>query len=130
MFGIGTPEIIIIVVVALLIFGPSKLPELGKKLGKGLREFKKASSDFKEQINPLSDFRDIEEEHGISENDTNTVKSIEKKGPVKNRKPKTSSKKAPQLTAPGKKAGTKKSSSSKPTGNKPGNAKTKTRPSS
>jgi TatA/E family protein of Tat protein translocase len=55
MFGIGTPEILIIIVVALLIFGPTKLPELGKTLGKGLREFKKASSDLKDQINPLND---------------------------------------------------------------------------
>lgn len=55
MFGIGTPEIIIIVVVALLVFGPSKLPELGKTLGKGIREFKKASTDLKEQVNPLNE---------------------------------------------------------------------------
>jgi len=55
MFGIGTPEIIIIVVVALLIFGPSKLPELGKTLGKGIREFKKASTELKEQVNPLNE---------------------------------------------------------------------------
>ncbi len=54
MFGIGTPELIIIAIIALLIFGPSKLPELGKTLGKGLREFKKASSNLKEQVNPLS----------------------------------------------------------------------------
>ena len=60
MFGIGAPELIIIAVIALLVFGPSKLPELGKTLGKGLREFKKASSDLKEQINPLNDIN----EHG------------------------------------------------------------------
>lgn len=54
MFGIGTPEIIIIIVVALLIFGPSKLPDLGKSLGKGLREFKKATTEFKDQVNPLN----------------------------------------------------------------------------
>ena len=54
MFGIGAPELIIIAVIALLIFGPSKLPELGKTLGKGLREFRNASSNLKDQINPLS----------------------------------------------------------------------------
>ena len=45
MFGgrIGLQELILILVVALLVFGPQKLPEIGKALGKGLREFKKAS---------------------------------------------------------------------------------------
>ena len=51
MFGIGTPEIIIIIVVALLVFGPKRLPDIGKSLGKGLREFKKATSEFKDQMN-------------------------------------------------------------------------------
>ncbi len=64
MFGIGTPEIIIIIVVALLIFGPSKLPELGKSLGKGLREFKKATTELKEQANPLEG----EDEHLLDQN--------------------------------------------------------------
>ena len=51
MFGIGTPEIIIIIVVALLVFGPKRLPDIGKSLGKGLREFKKATTEFKDQFN-------------------------------------------------------------------------------
>jgi len=54
MFGIGITDWIVIAVIALLIFGPSKLPELGKTLGKGLREFRNASSNLKDQINPLS----------------------------------------------------------------------------
>ncbi len=67
MFGIGTPELLIIVVVALLIFGPSKLPELGKTLGKGLREFKKASSDLRDQVNPLAEVEDKKELNASSE---------------------------------------------------------------
>ena len=48
MFGsIGMPELILIFVVALLVFGPKKLPELGKSLGKGIREFKKATDELK-----------------------------------------------------------------------------------
>ena len=42
MFGIGFPELIVIMVVALLVFGPGKLPEIGNALGKGIRDFKKA----------------------------------------------------------------------------------------
>ena len=47
MGSLGMPEIIIIFIVALIIFGPRKLPELGKTIGKGLSEFKKASSELK-----------------------------------------------------------------------------------
>jgi len=42
MFGVGAPELIVILVVALLIFGPGKLPEIGGALGRGIRDFRKA----------------------------------------------------------------------------------------
>src|ERR1041384_5720462 len=50
MFGLGFWEIAIILAVALLVLGPSKLPELAKGLGKGLREFRKATEEFKSTI--------------------------------------------------------------------------------
>lgn len=49
-FGIGLPELLLIMVVALLIFGPKKLPEIGRSLGKAIRGFQDASKDFENEF--------------------------------------------------------------------------------
>ena len=50
MFGVGMTEIVVILVIALLIFGPNKLPELARSLGKGFGEFRRASFDLRQSI--------------------------------------------------------------------------------
>jgi sec-independent protein translocase protein TatA len=66
MFGnIGFPELLVIMIIALLIFGPKKLPEVGRSIGKALREFRKTSDEIKEKIEEeiqAAEFKDIKEE--------------------------------------------------------------------
>ena len=60
MFGIGMPELLIILVVALIVVGPRKLPDIAKGLGKGLSEFRKATDEIKSQINENETFKDVQ----------------------------------------------------------------------
>ncbi len=54
MFGIGMPELIVILVIVLIIFGAGKLPEIGAGIGKGIKNFKKAMHDADKEISPVN----------------------------------------------------------------------------
>ena len=51
MLNFSMPELVLILIIALVVFGPGKLPEVGKAVGKGLNEFRRAMSDKEEQVN-------------------------------------------------------------------------------
>jgi len=59
MFGIGMPEMILILAIALIVIGPKKLPDLAKSLGRAMREFKKATSEFKETMDLDEDLKEV-----------------------------------------------------------------------
>ena len=59
MFGIGMPELILILAIALIVIGSKKLPDLAKSLGRAMREFKKATHELKESIEIESEMSDV-----------------------------------------------------------------------
>ena len=65
MGGIGGMEIFIILVAALIIFGPKKLPEMGRSLGKAIREFKSAGSELQDELTKAADEIDKDPEPNI-----------------------------------------------------------------
>ncbi len=71
MFGIGMPEFILIMVIALIVIGPKKLPELARAIGKGLSEFRKATEEIKESLN-------MDEIHDVRDDLVDSISGLEK----------------------------------------------------
>ncbi len=65
MFGLGVPELLVIFVIALIVFGPKKLPDLGKSIGRAMAEFKKAQEDFQESVR--AEMREVEKSTELEE---------------------------------------------------------------
>lgn len=80
LFGIGPMEILLILVVALIILGPAKVPEIGRKVGRAVRALRKVTSDFSAQVS--KEMKEEENNHPPAQrrkNNTQTGKSVERR---------------------------------------------------
>ena len=81
MFGIGMPEMLMILAIALIVIGPKKLPDLAKSLGRAMREFKRATSEFKETLAVDDDLTDVKK--AFDDINTDIKDAVDITSPVK-----------------------------------------------
>jgi TatA/E family protein of Tat protein translocase len=81
MFGIGMPEMIMILAIALIVIGPKKLPDLAKSLGRAMREFKRATSEFKETLAVDNELTDVKK--AFDDINTDIKDAVDVTSPVK-----------------------------------------------
>ena len=77
MFGIGMPEMILILAIALIVIGPKKLPDLAKSLGRAMREFKKATAELKESVEIDNELKDVKKAFDDMNKDIRDTVSME-----------------------------------------------------
>lgn len=77
--GLGVPELVIILIIALVIFGPRKLPEVGAAFGKALREFKKGTQEIKDEVESAARLEEKKEEEKKSAEVKSQASEEEKK---------------------------------------------------
>jgi Tat protein translocase TatB subunit len=76
MFGIGFPELLVIMAIALIVVGPSKLPDLARALGRGYAEFKRATNELKETFDQDDTVREIKDEFHSAQREILSGKSF------------------------------------------------------
>lgn len=82
MFGIGMPELILIAVVALIVLGPKKLPDLAQSLGRAVREFRKATSELKESLQVDSGVEEVKKAFTEFHHDVNAAVRTPEEAPA------------------------------------------------
>jgi sec-independent protein translocase protein TatA len=82
MFNIGMPELFVVFIVALLVFGPKRLPEIGRQMGKAMRYFKQASMDLKDALDqepPEEIKQEVREKLGYTDEEKSGTAGAEEK---------------------------------------------------